>query len=847
MRHLSFLIFFALTFSICLGQSPHGAKFDRDCQQCHSLESWKVVSSEMKFNHIETGFDLIGQHKTVQCKTCHISLKFSEQKNKKNCVDCHLDIHENTVGKNCVRCHDPHTWIIENILDLHRFGRFPLLGNHVKANCNQCHKSSSKLRFEPMGINCFDCHSNNYYATKNPDHAKANFSTDCRQCHNLTSLVWSASSIVHDFFPLTGSHNIANCFSCHRQDTYKGLNQSCYTCHQKNYETVTAPNHVTLNFPKDCKQCHNTNGGWKPALFSNHDSFYPLLGAHNLIRVDCNKCHATGYSSPARQCVNCHQKNYDDTVNPNHRGAGFSTECLTCHSQSAWKPATFDHDIKSFPIYSGSHKGKWNLCSECHINQTNYKNFECINCHEHNKNDMDSKHNGINGYTYQSRTCFACHPQGSKEGVINHSLTNFPLLGAHLNVPCNQCHQNGYAGTPTQCVSCHQSKFTTAPNHVAQSYPQDCKQCHSSIDWKQINFNHSTTSFPLLGIHTTVKCNSCHVTKLTGTSKLCYSCHQTNFTSAPNHVSQGYPQTCEQCHTPTAWKPSSFNHATTRFPLLGAHVTVNCNSCHKTGFAGTSTLCYSCHQTNFISAPNHVSQGYPQTCEQCHTSTAWKPSSFNHATTKFPLLGAHTTVSCNLCHKTGFAGTSTLCYSCHQTNYQSTTNPNHVSLNIPTSCEQCHTTNPGWKPATFPIHNNYYPLLGAHTTVNCSSCHKTGFTGTPTLCYSCHSANYNGTRNPNHATAKFPTNCETCHSQNAWTPSTFNHDGQYFPIYSGEHNGKWTLCSDCHTNQSNFLIFECINCHEHNKTDTDKDHQGVRNYAYLSSACYNCHPTGGTN
>ena len=849
MRSLSFVILILLSLSICNAQSPHGNKFERDCQDCHTADGWTVHPSKILFKHSETGFELKGQHQTVQCRTCHVSLVFSDKKGKNNCSDCHTDIHENTVGKNCARCHDSRTWIIERVTDLHRMGKFPLLGNHATADCQQCHKSVSSLKFEPLGIRCYDCHASTYAATKNPNHIKANYSTDCQQCHDFTSFSWSATSVTHDFFPLTGAHNIANCFACHSQGNYKGLSQDCYTCHQKNYESVTSPNHVKLNFSKDCKQCHTISAGaWKPASFTNHDLVYPLLGAHNLIRNDCSKCHSTGYNQTARQCVSCHQQNYDASVNPNHKAAQFSTDCVTCHSQTVWKPSTFDHDNKYFPIYSGNHGGKWNTCSECHTNQSNFKVFECINCHEHAKTDMDSKHSGINGYAYQSNVCYTCHPRGSKEGGINHSLTNFPLLGAHTTAACSQCHQTGYAGTPTQCVSCHQSKYVSAPNHSAQNYPQDCKQCHSPVDWKQISFNHTSTNFPLLGAHATVNCSSCHTTKLAGTSNLCYACHQSKYTTAPNHVSQGYPQTCEQCHNTTDWKSVTFDHATTKFPLTGSHLSVTCISCHSNGYVGTSTDCYSCHQSKYISAPDHVSKSYPTDCKACHTTTTWQGATFDHATTAFQLTGAHISVNCNNCHTTTLKGTPTVCSSCHLSNFQNTTNPNHGAINIPTLCEQCHTTDPGWKPAAFPIsiHNNYYLILGAHLQIanQCSSCHAGNYNTKHPQCVSCHQQNYDASVNPNHKAAQFPTDCVTCHSQTAWKPSTFDHDGKYFPIYSGSHQGNWTLCTDCHTNQTNYKVFECINCHEHDQASMNSKHSGVNNYVYLSTACYTCHPTG---
>jgi hypothetical protein len=67
----------------------------------------------------------------------------------------------------------------------------------------------------------------------------------------------------------------------------------------------------------------------------------------------------------------------------------------------------------------------------------------------------------------------------------------------------------------------------------------------------------------------------------------------------------------------------------------------------------------------------------------------------------------------------------------------------------------------------------------------------------------------------------------------------------YFPIYSGKHKNEWDQCNECHTNPSNYAVFTCIECHEHNnQNDVDNDHNGVNDYVYESSACLSCHPDG---
>jgi hypothetical protein len=200
-------------------------------------------------------------------------------------------------------------------------------------------------------------------------------------------------------------------------------------------------------------------------------------------------------------------------------------------------------------------------------------------------------------------------------------------------------------------------------------------------------------------------------------------------------------------------------------------------------------------------------------------------------------------LQCIACHSQGYVNTSTACYDCHTGDFTSVTDPNHVQNAFSHVCTECHTTS-AWTPPTFDHGTTAFPLTGAHATLQCIACHSGGYVGTPTNCYACHQSAYDGTTAPDHAAAQFPTECQNCHSTTAWTPANWNHDTQYFPIYSGTHREKWDQCTDCHVNTSNYSVFECILCHEHNKTSTDNDHREVNNYQYNSNACLSCHPNG---
>ena len=523
-------------------------------------------------------------------------------------------------------------------------------------------------------------------------------------------------------------------------------------------------------------------------------------------------------------------------------------DCAECHNPEKWvpvgKPPTFRHDTTGFALESAHAQVS---CRGCHRTlEFNQVGTACADCHK-------DAHRGELG-----ASCEACHTPATwtnqREMFQVHSRTRFPLFASHSRLDCTACHRNQqpyqYKTTPAECGNCHLPTYlrTTNPSHVQSGFSRRCEDCHNvtSPTWRSARFSHPE-SFPLAGGHSALACARCHTSgNYAGTSSACVSCHQATYaaTTNPNHVAGRIPTTCENCHTISSWRPAKFDHEQTRFPLTGAHNRTDCAKCHVGGrYTGTPTDCNSCHQANYAATtnPNHKASGFPTQCQSCHTTSAWRPANFDHQATRFPLTGAHQRVDCARCHAGGrYTGTPTDCYSCHQTNYASTTNPNHQASAFPTQCQTCHTTS-AWRPATSDHNKTRFPLTGAHQRVDCARCHVGGrYTGTPTDCNSCHQANYAATTNPNHRSAGFPVTCQDCHTTTAWKPASFDHDGRYFPIYSGKHRGKWTSCSECHVSAGNYKAFECILCHEHsNKAKVDSDHKGekrlrVRQHLLLS-------------
>jgi len=722
---------------------PHNASFPRQCDQCHSMDSWKGA----KFDHAAiTKFALSGAHARLECRSCHTGGQFSGT--PADCFSCHTQQFNATQNPNhvqagfprdCSTCHNTSQWK-GAVFDHTARTKFALTGAHVQAQCSGCHVGG---RFAGTPQNCDSCHLDAFNKTSNPNHSASNFPRDCSQCHTTTQ--WKGAKFDHNLsrFSLTGAHARVECASCHVGGRFTGTTQACEGCHMDAFNAVTSPNHVVAGFPKDCAQCHTT-AQWKGAKFDHNTSTkFPLTGAH--VQTQCNACHVGGsFAGTAQNCEGCHLATFNQTSNPNHTAAAFPKDCAICHTTTQWKGAKFDHATATrFPL-TGAHASV--QCTQCHVN-SRYAGIgqTCEGCHLDAFNTAANPNHAAAGFP---KDCAVCHTTTHWKGArFEHTtMTKFALTGAHVNTQCASCHKNNvFQGTAAACEGCHLDAFnkTTNPNHVSAGFPKDCLQCHTTSQWQGARFDHSKTKFALTGAHGNVQCASCHAGgKFAGTAQACEGCHLPAFNQAanPNHVSAGFPRDCAVCHTTTQWKGARFDHTTmTKFALTGAHVNTQCASCHKNNaFQGTPAVCEGCHLDAFnrTSNPNHVSAGFPKDCLQCHTTSQWQGAKFDHAKTKFALTGAHVNVQCAQCHVSGkYTGTTQTCDGCHLDAFNKTSNPNHVTAGFPKDCTVCHTTLQ-WKGARFD-HTalTKFPLTGAHVNVQCAQCHKSSvFKGTLATC-----------------------------------------------------------------------------------------------------------------
>ncbi|MDP2360953.1 MAG: cytochrome c3 family protein [bacterium] len=311
----------------------------------------------------------------------------------------------------CAACHTTSDWTLRRdpAFRHDRDSSWPLAGAHAGVACAACHRD---LRFRGTAASCQDCHL---------DIHQGSLGDGCTDCHRPAR--WFDQELLRrrherSLFPLSGAHGALDCAQCHQggsADRFATASPACAACHLGQYQAAAEPDHGAGGFPLTCGDCHGS-AAWRPARFDHGWTAFPLSGAHR--GTACAACHQGGqYAGTPQECQACHLGDYQAAQNPNHLTAGFPTDCAACHSTAGWQGASFDHDRRFFPIYSGEHRGQWTSCADCHINGADLAEFSCLGCHAHRRSAMDNEHEDVAGYLYDSPACLQCHPDGRESRV----------------------------------------------------------------------------------------------------------------------------------------------------------------------------------------------------------------------------------------------------------------------------------------------------------------------------------------------------------------------------------------------------------------------------------------------
>ncbi len=800
-----------------------------------------------KFDHLTTGFELLGAHLNVPCESCHVGAIFKGT--PRDCASCHsvgarisatVKPQDHVLSTDrCDGCHNTVAWKPVSHFD----------HQEVQGSCATCHNGinaqGKSLNHIASTMECESCHSVfGWKPVIRVDHTQVNGT--CTNCHDGKNATGKPANHI----PTTDS-----CDNCHSTFQWKPANVShkgdvsnCVACHNGSVATGKTQGHMATT--DQCAACH-TVVAWKPVASVDHAQ---VIGS-------CHSCHdgkmakgkPTNHPQTDNNCQNCHSTTAFKPANVNHDG--ITDNCASCH------------DGKTATGKPTNHINTTNACQACHsvlvwkpqvtVDHTQVQGA-CASCH----NGSIAMGRAAN-HIPASADCGVCHLSTVVFGpgtVMNHQ---------GITSGCSACHEGGKNWLGVTNLVTRPTK-SQDPNHPTSG---DCSQCHAS-----------TTSF-------TVDVSGGKPVNHIPTSQACSVCHADSGDYAifkMNHV--GITSNCAQCHA----KGLSFANIVPKAPPAN-HIptTTACEACHSptdfTSFAGTamkhtgiSNNCQSCHETGMswfgvtmvdrptkAQDPNHPTTG---DCAQCHTST----TSFSVVTAGKPANHIPTTQACTLCHsnandysvyKMDHTGISNGCATCHASglsfaNIVPKQPPaNHIPVSVP--CENCHS------PTNFGAFGPGTKMSHTGITGNCATCHETGMSwygvtmvDRPTKaqdashpatgeCSNCHTSTVDfssgvvgGNKPGNH----IPTTqaCTLCHS-----------NAKDYSVYKMDHTGITGYCAQCHAAGLSFAnivpkappsnhlpinSLACENCHSPTKfssfAGTTMSHTGI------TRNCADCHETG---
>ena len=810
-----------------------------------------AAQQRTEFDHLTTGFELLGEHRDLPCESCHVNAVFKGT--PRTCDGCHgigtlvratakSKDHIQSTNR-CEVCHTPNAW---------------------KPAVNFDHAQT-------MG-SCSTCHNGVQAPGKPANHPPT--TQQCDVCHSTVG--WGAATFSH-----------------------AGITSGCAKCHDGKTATGLAANHIpTANLDCNAAGCHST-------VNVNPGGFF--LGSANISTPTLTTVGHTSVASVVAGCQSCHEtapylgmvassataagdSRPSATLDKNHPTTG---DCNGCHTTTP----TFAADS------TGGGKPPNHIptnapCAQCHTTAGNYAVYSVIGTHQGVTNCLSchapavantfanitittnpSNHIPVGTLDCNGSGCHTANNVGSGGFHIGAANINTPTLttSGHATVAsavasCQSCHESAqYLGMVASTSSTAGDSRPNATLDKAHPTSGDCGGCHTTTP--TFATDASAGAKPANHIPTNAPCAQCHTTagnyavySVTGTHQgvtNCLSCHapavantfaNVTITSTPgNHIPIGSLD-CNGsgCHTTSNVNAGGFHlgSANINTPTLTAagHTTVasavaSCQSCHESapylGMVASTSSTAGDSRPNATLDKSHPTSG---DCSGCHTTTPTfasdanggnKPA--NHIPTNAPCAQCHTTAGNYAAYSvTGTHQGVTNCLSCHApavantfANVTITSTPgNHIPIgSLDCNGSGCHTTSNvnagGFHLGSANINTPTLTTAG-HTTVasavaSCQSCHESA----PYLGMVASTSSTAGDSRPNATLDNaHPTSgdCSGCHT----TTPTFASDanGGNKPA---NHIPTNAPCAQCHTTAGNYAAYSVTGTH-----------QGVTN-------CLSCH------
>lgn len=313
-------------------------------------------------------------------------------------------------------------------------------------------------------------------------------------------------------------------------------------------------------------------------------------------------------------------------------GVHLPVDCVDCHVDGA--------------VEQGVGSGDW----------VNGISTDCRGCHQDVVDDRFAG-NHKDGQSCGNSGCHTLTDGGwTPDGVDNHA--DFPIVGAHALLDCNDCHVDGaieqgvgngafYGPISKECTGCHEDTRSDLFGANAHFFPTSCGAggCHQTVHecWREVtggvcdgtppqagHVGDLAKTFPLTAPHDK-GCSDCHAgaaADQAGGAERCQDCHSRtgeglDDTHYPPFASN-LERECKACHAteaadgtlqvPTGWSTGAVVHDF-QIPHRG---NVSCEGCHPPGSQNSAAVsCDACHSDIETVSPLHTNfAGNPY--EGCH-------------------------------------------------------------------------------------------------------------------------------------------------------------------------------------------------------------------------------------
>ena len=606
-----------------------------------------------RFDHLTTGFELLGRHRDLPCEACHVNAIFKGT--PRDCVACHgaatavratarPSSHILTTER-CEACHTPVAWVPAVNFD----------HTQVLGSCSSCHNNvqaqGKDAQHLATTLECNGCHDTLGWAGAGFRHT--GITGGCAGCHNGSS----APGMPTNHIPTAG----APCEDCHSTrefTTFDGAvmdhapvaSMPCATCHEAGKSFAGTPAVTTRPPPPhptagDCSGCHTTASWDATDLPANH---IPLPAAD------------------AGNCSLCHTNPGDYSVYVmNH--VNIATNCAQCHGAGLSFANMAPPTLKEPPAGPPPHVPAGTLaCELCHV-PTNFVSFA----------GTVMVHAAVPG-----QACDSCHELGMawygepnlwvRPGANHHPGEDCGNSGCHraqdkrmLRPPATAPRTTGPAAAARQPVA--RPGAGSAAVLAAKSAAGRAGMLRMPAARALISGNAAVA-----GMLAASRPGRVDHSQVTGA---CVSCHdgRTAIGRPLQHLATS--ARCDSCHTTNAWLPARFDHV-----------------------AIAPGTCASCHDgVRAMGKPReHVATVQP--CGICHGTLAWRPVRVDHSALVSRCAGCHNNVAATGLALTHFR-TQRDCSVCHRYPDWGVILFRHASAAYSAgrpaglACAACHATN----------------------------------------------------------------------------------------------------------------------------------------------------------